>query len=445
MNNLPRQKLCEIIKIYGKNACSDHKRIRGLLNDFCCGNYPEVNFLLTALEEQVYAELVAPSKPIPYEMLSARLVKRLCTNRGMAEEIARWAVDSWALALGVITKPCQVPFNAPPSSRVNPKTPVQQTMVVSQSGGQYTTISEAIRNTPPDTLILVKPGYYYEGLIIDKRIKIKGDGPRERIIVESRDTSCIQMQTDDEALVQGLTLRCRATHTNPKKHAVEVPMGRLRLIECDITSDTACVAIRGLSARPEIQRCWFHDAGASGLFIEPHAQGTIEDCHVFRNELPGISIQQYANPVIKRCKVYGGKSHGILIWENGSGTIEDCDIYENARGGVKVREGGTPIVRGCRIYRNGQQEEWVYQNGMGNTSFLKTTEPSGIRQQRSHPEIRSEAISTSANYTTQNAAWQQEIAHQQEIARQQAMTRQPEKRPNLIDLFLHSIGFSKEK
>jgi len=411
LNNLPRQKLCEIIKIYGKDACSDHKRIRGLLNDFCGGNYPEINFLLTALEEQVYTELVASSKIVPYEMLSARLVKRLYTNRGMAEEIAHWVVDSWALALGMIsnetpyTKP-QVSFNAPQSSIENAAEnythrTVQQTIVVSQSGGQFTTISEAIRNTPPDTLILVKPGYYYEGLIIDKRIKIKGDGPREQIIVESRHTSCIQMQTDDEALVQGLTLRCRATLTNQKKHAVEIPMGRLKLIECDITSDTlACVAIRGLSTHPEIQSCWLHDASASGLFIEPYTQGTVEDCHIFRNELPGISIQQYANPVIKRCKVHGGKSHGILIWENGSGTIEDCDIFGNAHDGVKVREGGKPIVRGCRIYRNVKQEEWVYHNGMGNTRSPKIIETPGIRQQ---------------------------------------------KRPNLIDLFLRSIRFSKEK
>jgi hypothetical protein len=411
LNNLPRQKLCEIIKIYGKDACSDHKRIKGLLNDFCSGTYPEINFLLTALEEQVYTELVASSRIVSYEMLSARLVKRLYTNRGMAEEIAHWVVDSWALALGMIsnetpyTKP-QVSFNAPQSSIANAaenytNRTVQQTIVVSQSGGQFTTISEAIRNTPPDTPILVKPGYYYEGLIIDKRIKIKGDGPREQIIVESRHTSCIQMQTDDEALVQGLTLRCRTTLTNQKKHAVDISMGRLKLIECDITSDTlACVVIRGLSTRPEIQSCWLHDANGSGLLIEGNAQGAIENCYIFGNSYPNIAIRQYANPVIRMCKIYGGKNYGILVWENGIGTIEDCDIFGNAYDGVKAKDGGVPIVRGCRIYKNAKQEEWVYQNGMGNTSFPMLTETSGIRQQ---------------------------------------------KRPNLIDLFLRSIRFSKEK
>jgi len=122
--------------MYGKNACSDHKRIRGLLNDFCSG-YPEVNFLLMALEEQIHTELVASSKTVPYEMISARLVKRLYTNRGMAEEIAHWAVDSWALALGVISD--EPPYTNRPSV-VNANTNVQQTIVVSPAGGQYTSI-----------------------------------------------------------------------------------------------------------------------------------------------------------------------------------------------------------------------------------------------------------------------------------------------------------------
>ena len=444
MNNLPRQKLCEIIKIYGKDVCSDHKRIRGLLNDFCSGNHPEINFLLAVLEEQVYTELVASSKIVPYEMLSARLVKRLYTNRGMAEEIAHWAVDSWALALGVIsnetryTKP-QVSFSTPLSGIANAaksyaNTTFQQTIVVSPTGGQYTSISAALKSAMPNTIILVKPGHYYEGFIINKRVEIRGDGPIEQIIIESRDTSCIQMRTDDEVLVQGLTLRCRAKLTNQNKHAVEIPMGRLKLTACDITSDTwACVRICGPSTHPEIQGCWLHDANGSGLLIERNAQGTIENCYIFGNSYPNISIRQYADPVVKKCKIYGGRNHGILVWENGSGTVEDCDIFGNAYDGLKVKDGGTPTVRGCRIYKNAQQEEWVYHNGMGNTRFPEITETPGIPRQRGHPETRSKAISTSVKYTTENVAHQQEVTHQ------------PEKRQNIIGLFLRSIRFSREK
>lgn len=174
-------------------------------------------------------------------------------------------------------------------------------------------------------------------------------------------------------------------------------MGRLKLMECDITSDTlACVAISGLSTHPEIQSCWLHDANGSGLLIERNAQGTIENCHIFRNSYPNISIMDYADPVIRKCKIYNGKNYGILVWKNGIGTIEDCDIIANAYDGVKAKDGGVPIVKGCRIYGNTRQEEWVYQNGMGNTSFPK-------------------------------------------------VAQQPEKRQNLINILLRSIRFSKEK
>lgn len=421
MNALPRQKLCEIIKIYGKDVCNNHRRVKGLLNDFCRGNYPEVNFLLTALAEKVDIELLASSRTLPYEMISARLVERLYGNRGMANEIACWAVDSWALALGVIsnetsyTKP-QVSFNVPQpglahTTKSYTNTTVQQTIVVSSTGEQYSTISAAISNAPPDALILVKPGYYCEGLIIDRRIKIKGDGPREQIIVESRHTSCIQMRIADEALVQGLTLRCRAALTNQKMHAVVIPLGRLKLIECDITSDTlACVEMSGHATCPEIRSCWLHDAKGSGLLIVGKAQGTIEDCEIFGNSYANIFIRDDATPVVKNCKIYGGKSHGILIWEHGIGSIEDCEIFGNASDGIKAKDGTTQIVKRCCIYKNGRQEEWVYHNSMGNTSFPRIIETPGIRQQRSNAEIRSEATTSSIDEITEKAVRKQKTA-----------------------------------
>lgn len=415
MNNLPRQELCKIIKVYGKPVCSDYKRIRGLLNDFCRGNYPEINFLLTALEEKVDVDLLTSSKTLPYEMISARLAERLYANRGMANEIASWAIASWAIALGVISDEPLYPtaaisFNVPQPGYVSAtkssiKRTVQQIIVVSPAGGHYTSINEAIRNAPTDAFILVKPGYYYEGLVIGRRIKIKGDGPKEKIIVESRDTSCIQMQTDDEVLVQGLTLRCRASLTNQRKHAVEIPVGRLKLIECDITSDTqACVAIRGLSTRPEIQSCRLHDANGSGLLFEGNAQGTIEDCEIFGNRSPNIAIRHSANPVIRKCEIYGGKSHGILVWENGTGIIEDCEIFGNASDGIKARDSKKLIVMGCGIYKNARQETWVYQNNMGNMKHSNITASTGIRQKRSNPSYRSDAVLSSEKYTTENAA-----------------------------------------
>jgi ribosomal protein S27E len=103
MNDLPHQKLCQIVATYGKSLCDDPKRCEALLRDLCGQHRREVNVLVSALKERVAADLRASSTGVPREVLLARLTKRLCDNLGLAEEAARWGVESWALALGVIS------------------------------------------------------------------------------------------------------------------------------------------------------------------------------------------------------------------------------------------------------------------------------------------------------------------------------------------------------
>jgi len=73
------------------------------LRDFCPEYKREVNVLISALKERVAAELMTASDAIPEELVLERLIRRLYDNRGIAEEFARWAVESWAIALGFIS------------------------------------------------------------------------------------------------------------------------------------------------------------------------------------------------------------------------------------------------------------------------------------------------------------------------------------------------------
>lgn len=121
MDIYPRQKLCEIITLHGHTICSTPKKLKGLLRNSCPHFHREVNILLTALKQKIPLDLLN-SAEIPYEPIANQLVKRLCESIpiGVAEEFARWAVDTWALALGVIQKipvptlPDKVPPEKPP-------------------------------------------------------------------------------------------------------------------------------------------------------------------------------------------------------------------------------------------------------------------------------------------------------------------------------------------
>ncbi|MFM7476068.1 MAG: hypothetical protein ACKO2T_10145, partial [Microcystis aeruginosa] len=109
-----------------------------------CGQYQkEIAVLVGALKERVPADLLASQNSTPPVVFLARLTKKLQDNLGLAEEAARWAVESWALALGVISSN-DVKTN--PSS--DPPIPTPIPTPVPDSAGQPTS-SFSVPSTIP--------------------------------------------------------------------------------------------------------------------------------------------------------------------------------------------------------------------------------------------------------------------------------------------------------
>lgn len=103
MNNIPRQMLARITAKYGKEICSDARRCESLLNDLCGAYRREINVLVNAVEERVPLDLLAGAASMPLELLLTRLEKRLEQQTALTADASRWAVESWALALGAAT------------------------------------------------------------------------------------------------------------------------------------------------------------------------------------------------------------------------------------------------------------------------------------------------------------------------------------------------------
>jgi len=103
MNDLPRQTLCKIIAQYGVSVCRDPQRCEGLLRDLCGEHRREVTVLVGALKERVAVDLLASQDWVPLEILLSRLSRRLGQNLALTEDAARWGVEAWAQALGVIS------------------------------------------------------------------------------------------------------------------------------------------------------------------------------------------------------------------------------------------------------------------------------------------------------------------------------------------------------
>lgn len=103
LNNAPRLTLRELIARHGPGLCSDSRRCEGLLRDLCGEHRREINILVGALRERVPLDLLAARNSVPGNLLLTRLAKRLEDQLALTTEASRWAVDSWALALGVVS------------------------------------------------------------------------------------------------------------------------------------------------------------------------------------------------------------------------------------------------------------------------------------------------------------------------------------------------------
>jgi len=112
-----RKRLKQLIVQHGSELSYNPQRLEALLKDYCGEHKREINLLVIAARGGTARELLNT----PGTKLEAwdfqRLVKRLSEDTGMSEDFARWAVESWALALGkeLPDKQTQTSASAQPS------------------------------------------------------------------------------------------------------------------------------------------------------------------------------------------------------------------------------------------------------------------------------------------------------------------------------------------
>jgi hypothetical protein len=152
VNTLAREKLCEAVALYGQDLCDEPQRCEAVLNDLCRGNRREVGLLVAIAKEGLASDLRISSVGVPHNLLLGKHVKNL-QNLFFTEEAARWGIESWALALGLIS-------NDDLSESTLRATTVSVTPIVSEAP------VEAVVSKPVQKRKAFPTGYYWAALII---------------------------------------------------------------------------------------------------------------------------------------------------------------------------------------------------------------------------------------------------------------------------------------
>jgi len=100
-----RKNLIGIISRCGQNILEDPKKLKNLLLDLNQGiEKKEVNIICNSLDDMIPFDLIKNKDNLPYEIIAERSMQRLQNSYGITEDLARWTVDTWALALNIISR-----------------------------------------------------------------------------------------------------------------------------------------------------------------------------------------------------------------------------------------------------------------------------------------------------------------------------------------------------
>jgi F-box protein 11 len=240
-------------------------------------------------------------------------------------------------------------IKAPESALAAPR----QIIVSAEGSAMFRTIGEALAVAVDRDEILVRPGEYWEFLVIDVSVRIRGDGPREKIIVRppSNERACISIEGGGPTL-EGLTLDASEYEQYDSRHGtpalLEILHGSPSVERLDIRGGGG-ITIGGAETRGRILGCAVHDE--EGIDVSDGASPRIEDNEVWGTS-DGITIRDAGtNPIVQANRVHDVHGFGFQVFDGASPRIVDNEIWGNAHTGILVEGRGTdPLIRGNRVH-----------------------------------------------------------------------------------------------
>jgi tetratricopeptide (TPR) repeat protein len=264
--------------------------------------------------------------------------------------------------------------------RLIKRRPSGKDLVVSKSGQGFRTIGEAVRVASEGQRILVRPGVYREGIILDHDVEIIGDGPMDQCVIETEDAACVLVNAG-RVVIQNLSLRCfwtrvpqhEAGRAFPSRNYYGVAVtgnSEVTIEDCDVTSDLfPCIGYDG-PGEYCIRRTKVHGSRHCGMIItNSFNSGIIEDCEIFDNAKAGVELLYFSKSQISRTRIHHN-NEGVVA-KMSVVKIEDCQIFANTIG-LDISCARTTI-QNSKIY-GGRVAIWLYRDGKTNPMTVEDCE-----------------------------------------------------------------------
>ena len=239
----------------------------------------------------------------------------------------------------------------PKELMVDPKPlPPSKPFMVSIGGkGTHDSIAKAIADSAAGETITILAGTYRESLVIDRSIRLVGEG---EVKILSTEQACVKIQADSQVSIEKITFDSQAAKFN----AIDLVGGSLRLNQCDVFASSNqsynCVKARA-NATLVADKCKFQSTVDVAVSGEKTSSISIRDSSFnfsgnLDPSLKRIGVQgNGASGLFQRCIFEGPCIAGIDWMDSPTDelTIDRCQ-FDNCDIGIQTKACKAVVVKG---------------------------------------------------------------------------------------------------
>ncbi|MDF1661790.1 MAG: protein kinase [Planctomycetota bacterium] len=199
----------------------------------------------------------------------------------------------------------------------------------------YADLDFAIEKAPARCRILVGPGRHKLSREIRKELEIVGQGPRDKVILESSHTGQILVLKSPRVHLKNLTFKARTEKSGPIS-AISVNSGTAIIENCLITNDNSTgITLIGSNSK-ELRK------------TAPHL--TIKDSQVSECGGRGILANQFSQLEIFNSTIKNNRHNGIQL-QTGSTLKLKNSLVENNRFGIELTLQAKAVIQSTKILK----------------------------------------------------------------------------------------------